>query len=88
MSATDVYITEEIKGFLDLFHRNNPDIDLQAFVDNAIIEAMSNKTREKLGGVMANPIQATPGVKESTELLREARESGEIARALRRLVQE
>lgn len=85
---TTISISESTKNSLELLKIANKDMNIDDFVDRAILLAIHKFTREKLGGVMASPIPSKNEEKSVTELLREARENGDIMREIQRMFQE
>lgn len=84
---TTISISKETKNSLELLKIANKDMNIDDFVDKAILFAINKFTREKLGGIMATPIPNN-NEKSVVEMLREARENGDIMREIQRLYQE
>lgn len=84
---TTISISKETKNSLELLKIANKDMNIDDFVNKAILFAINKFTREKLGGIMATPIPNN-NEKSVVEMLREARENGDIMREIQRLYQE
>lgn len=74
MNKETILISSEAKRYIDMCQKNIDGFNSDEFVSNLIIDGISLYMRQKVGGLVANPLPKKEGEKSLTEVLFELRQ--------------
>ena len=86
MTNLTIEISKEAHDCIEIFRKNNEEVNVQEIINIAIIKAINEATLKNFGRVLSNPIKVEDDGKTTTELLREARDNGDIIREIKKLI--